>query len=86
MVAVEQNFSADGGLLVLGNLRAASQVLVCMTERDARALWQIYGRLKQRVAVIAAPYPQELAHLDIPQEAKIFACAPNQLTGPTWGP
>jgi hypothetical protein len=82
---VEQSFCADGGLLLLGNLRQATKILVCMTERDARALWNVYGHLKPGVAVIAAPYPDEMTHLQLPTNAKIFLCPPNQFSPPFWG-
>jgi hypothetical protein len=76
----------DGGLLMLGNLRHATEVHVCMTERDARALWRVYGHKKKGVAVIAAPYPDELQYLEIPEKVKVYAWPPNRVTEPMWGP
>ena len=76
----------DGGVLLLGNLRQTLEVHNCMTERDARALWPVYGHNKRGAAVIAAPYPDELRHLEIPGKAKVFAWPPNKVTEPMWGP
>lgn len=86
MVGLKENFRADGGLLVLGNLGHAKEVHLCRTERDARALWSIYRHKKAAVAVIATPYPEELVYLQIPAEAKLFAWPPNKATDPIWGP
>ena len=72
----------DGGLLVLGNLRQATKVHICMTERDARALWRVYGHKKKALAIIAAPYPDELQHVEIPARAKVYAWRPNEVRRP----
>jgi hypothetical protein len=64
----------------------AVEVHICMTERDARALWRVYGHKKTGVAIIAVPYPDELQHVEIPTTAKVFAWPPNQVCKPFWGP